>query len=100
MTRTDNESGKPIVVSSPYVAHALLQGVRAEFPKEGLVYARAGSFYQWIQCSELPYLVIEAWSTGSALDRYWFTNEEILEPGFAFIGPCVVASQPKKPFCG
>ena len=48
--------------------------VKAGFPTEGLLFARASLFNQW------TYQALQAWSTSSALDRQWFTNEDILEP--------------------
>ena len=71
--------------------------IKAEFSAEDLFSARASLFHQWTWDSRLPNLVLEAWSSSSVLDRYWFTNKGILETDSAFVSTLV---WPQSAFCG
>ena len=58
---------------------------------EGLYFVLATSFHQW--GSQLKFCIR---GMVTALDRYWYINEEILESASAFTGTCVWS----KSFCG
>ena len=73
---------------------------KAEFSAGGLFFAHTTSFYQRTQSSQLPIQVLAAWSTISALDRYLFTNEGILDPTTTFIAPVCGYTQPMTPLWG
>ena len=54
---------------------ALIQSVKAEFRRKCLGFAGVFSFHRWKLCRQLPNWVLEAWSTSSALDRYFSFSE-------------------------
>ena len=63
-----------------------------ELPIEGLYFVLESSFHQW--SSQSTKFGIRGRVT--ALDRYWFTNDKILESACAFTGTCVWSQS----FCG